>query len=115
MAQATTLSMSKFTAAVQAAVKAAAQRHPKFKIDPPKGITVAYLIRGIPVVESVAAGVTLGETQAFANDVAAHIGSAHPEAVSTAKGSAPQGVVLSVGGHVVIGIPPLVDAVVVEP
>jgi hypothetical protein len=115
MAQATTLSLSKFTSAVQAAVKAAAQRHPKFKIDPPHGITVLYLIRGIPVAEKIAEGATLSETQAFANDVAAHLGSAHPEAVSAAKGSAPQGVVLSVGGHVIIGIPPVTDAVVVEP
>ena len=114
MPQATTISLSKFTAAVQAAVKAAAQRHPKFKIDPPQGITVSYLIRGIPVPESLAAAVTLGETQAFADDVAADIGRAHPEAVSAAHGPAPQGAVLSIGRHVIIGIPPLTQPVLVE-
>jgi hypothetical protein len=114
MAQATTISLGKFTASVQAAVKAAAQRHPKFKIDPPNGITVAYLIRGIPIPESIVSTVTLGETQAFANDVAAHIGGAQPEAVVASKGAAPQGAVLSIGGHVIIGIPPLTQSVLLE-
>jgi hypothetical protein len=114
MAQAPSLSLSKFTSTVQAAVKAAVQKHPKFKVDPPSGITVSYLIRGIPVPEAILAQATMGETQAFANDVAAHIGGVHPEAFSAAHGSAPQGAVLSIGRHVIVGIPPLVDTILVE-
>ena len=63
MAQAQSISLSHFTAAVQAAVKAAVQKHPKFKLDAPQGVTFSFLIRGIPVPESVLANVTLGETQ----------------------------------------------------
>jgi hypothetical protein len=114
MAQATSISLSKFTATVQAAVKAAVQRHPKFKIDPPQGITVSYLIRGIPVPEPIMANLTMGETQAFANDVAAHIAGAQPEAFAAAPGRPPQGAILSIGRHVIIGIPPFADTVTVE-
>jgi len=114
MPQAKSLSLAKFTATVQAAVKAAAQRHPKFKIDPPHGITVSYLIRGIPVPEPIAASVTLGETQAFANDVAQQIGAAHPEAFAAAPGGTHPGAVLSIGRHVIIGIPPIAESLVVE-
>jgi len=114
MPQATTISLSKFTAAVQGAVKAAVQKHPKFKIDPPQGIAVSYLIRGIPVRDAILANVTMGETQAFANDVAAHIAAALPEAVSAAHGPTPQGAILSVGRHVIIGIPPVAETVIVE-
>jgi hypothetical protein len=73
MAQAQSISLSHFTAAVQSAVKAAVQRHPKFKLDAPQGVTFSFLIRGIPVPESLLANVTFGETQAFANDLAAQI------------------------------------------
>jgi len=114
MAQAASISLSKFTSAVQAAVKAALPRHPKFRVDPPQGITVSYLIRGIPVPDAILANVTLGETQAFANDVAAHIGSAHPEAFSGAHGPTPQGAFLSIGRHVIVGIPPITNTVLIE-
>src|SRR5216683_1482193 len=46
MARATSISLSEFTASVQAAVKAAVARHPKFKLEPPQAITISYLIRG---------------------------------------------------------------------
>ena len=111
MAQASSISLNKFTATVQAAVKAAVQKHPKFRIDPPQGVTVSYLIRGIPVRDAILANVTLRETQAFADDMAAHIGGAHPEVFGA--GSARQGAVLAVGGHVVIGIP-FTDTVTIE-
>lgn len=114
MPQATSISLSKFTSTVQAAVKAAVQRHPKFTIDPPNGITVSYLIRGIPVPDGILAHVTLGETQSFANDVAAHIGGAHPEAVSAAHGPTPQGAILSIGRHVIVGIPPAANTLFIE-
>ena len=99
MAQAHSLSLAKFQASVHAAVAAAVQKHPKFKIDPPRAVAISYLIRGIPVPEAVLA--TIAETQAFANDVAAHIGGA-------VQGAAPasHGAVLSIGQHVIIGIPP---------
>ena len=114
MAQATSISLSKFTSSVQAAVKAAAQRHPKFRIDPPPAITVSYLIRGIPVPDAIVSNVTLGETQAFANDVAAHIGGAHPELLAAAHGPTREGAILSVGRHVIIGIPPVSGTVTIE-
>jgi hypothetical protein len=106
MAKATSISLSQFTATVQAAVKAAVQKHPKFKIDPPQAVAVSYLIRGIPPVEeSRLANVTLGEVQAFANDIAAHIGTAQPEALVGVHGASAQGVLYSDGRHIIIGIP----------
>lgn len=108
MAQAVSISLAKFTKSVQAAVKAAAAKHPKFKMDPPNAITVSYLIRGYPPLESIVANVSMGELQAYANEVAHQIAGAHPE-VFTAAGQ-PQGeggAVLSIGRHVLIGIPPV--------
>jgi hypothetical protein len=113
MAQARSVSLSQFTNAVQAAVKAAVQKHPKFKIDPPQGVAFSYLIRGFPVPESVVANLTLGEAQAFANDVAAHLGSAQPEALAGAHAAGPQGVMYSSGRHLIVGIPP-VESLVLE-
>src|SRR5260370_34926082 len=84
MGQAVSISLSKFTESVQAAVKAAAAKHPKFKIDVPHAVTVSYLIRGIPVPEAIASAVTMADIQAFAGDVAAHIARAHPEAFPAA-------------------------------
>ncbi len=107
MAQAVSISLSKFTESVQAAVKAAAAKHPKFKIDVPHAVTVSYLIRGIPVPEPIASAVTMGDIQAFAGDVAAHIAGAHPEAFAAAGQPASAGAVLSIGRHVIVGIPPM--------
>jgi|HubBroStandDraft_2_1064218.scaffolds.fasta_scaffold611662_2 hypothetical protein len=108
MAQAKSISLSQFSKAVQAAVKAAAEKHPKFKIDLPRGVAFSYLIRGFPVEERVLATVTVGETQAFANEVAAHLTSAQPEALVGANvgGSTPLGVLYSTGRHIILGIPP---------
>jgi hypothetical protein len=115
MAQAISISLSKFTASVQAAVKSAVAKHPKFKVDVPNGITVSYLIRGIPVPESILSTVTLGETQAFATDIASHIADAHPEALGLAAQASPQeGAIFSVGRHVILGIPPLSQTVQIE-
>ena len=104
MAQAKSISLGQFTSAVQAAVKSAVQKHPKFKFDAPHGVTFSYLIRGIPVPEPLAATVTLAETQAFANEIAAQLSAAQPEALAKA-GASTQGVVYSAGRHVIIGIP----------
>src|SRR5713226_7879800 len=98
MAQAKSISLSQFTTAVQAAVKAAVQKHPKFKVDPPQAVAFSFLIRGIPVPETLVANVTFGETQAFANDIAAHLGGAQPEAAAGAPGA--QGVIYSSGRHI---------------
>lgn len=115
MANATSISLSKFTSSVQAAVKAAVAKHPKFKVDPPHAITVSYLIRGIPIPEAILAGVTVSETQAFANDVAGHIASAHPEVMAlSAHAPKGQGAILSIGGHLILGIPPAVEAMQIE-
>jgi hypothetical protein len=103
MAQAQSISLSQFTAAVQSAVKAAVQKHPKFKLDAPQGVTFSFLIRGIPVSDSVLANVSFGETQAFANDLAAEI-SAQP-GVAAAAASGGKGAIYSAGGHIILGIP----------
>lgn len=114
MAQATTISLSKFTSAVQAAVKAAVAKHPKFKVEAPQGISVAFLIRGFPVPESILNQVTMGETQAFANEVAAQISAAHTEFRAALAHAPAGGAVISVGGHVIIGIPPATEFLQVE-
>jgi hypothetical protein len=113
MAQATSISFSKFLASVQSAVKAAVAKHPKFKVEAPNAITVSYLIRGIPLPEGILSTVTLGETQAFAAEIATHIASAHPEAVAAA-GPTPEGAILSVGRHLIVGIPPAPQALQIE-
>lgn len=107
MAQANSISLSKFTTSVQTAVKAAMAKHPNFKVDVPNAVTVSYLIRGFPVPETLLTTVTLGETQAFVTDIAAHIAQAHPEAFApAAHGVASEGAILSVGRHIILGIPP---------
>lgn len=90
------ISISKFTESVQTAVKAASAKHPKFKLEVPDAVSVSYLIRGIPVPESIASQVTLGETQALANDIAGHLG-----AFAGEQG----GAVYSIGRHIIVGIP----------
>ena len=115
MAQATSISFGKFLASVQSAVKAAEAKHPKFKVEVPNAITVSYLIRGFPVPDGILSTVTLGETQAFANEVAANIAGAQPEALAkAAPGGAPEGAILSIGRHIIVGIPPAPQAVQIE-
>ena len=114
MAQARAISLSKFTAAVQAAVKAAVAKHPKFKIEPPQAISVSYLIRGIPIPDPILSQVTLGETQAFANEIAGHLATAYPDALAAEAAKSAGGAVLAVGGHVILGIPPAQQMVQVE-
>lgn len=109
MAQATSISVSKFTTAVQAAVKAALQKHPKFKIDPPTQVAVDYLIRGIPA-DAILATATLSEAQAFAADVASHLSSGAPE-VFAAAAVKPEGAVYARGGHVILGFPAVSNVV----
>ena len=97
------ISLKAFTSSVQAAVKAAVAKHPKFNLPVPNGISVSYLIRGIPVPDEILAKVSMAETQAFAADIAAHLGKA--QAGGLAARPAAQGAVFSFGGHVIIGIP----------
>ena len=113
MAKPVSISLSKFTASVQAAVKAAVVKHPKFQAAAPKGVSFAYLIRGIPVAEEIVAKVTMAELQGFATEVAGQIGQAHPEALGAGV-KVPVGAVLSVGHHVICGIPPIEDVVQFE-
>jgi hypothetical protein len=111
MPQAKAVSLSHFTGAVQSAVKAAVKKHPKFKVEPPEGVTFSLLIRGFPVPDSVLANVTFAETQAFANEVAAQI-SAQPGMAAEAK-LATAGSIFSGGGHIILGIP-AAEAVLME-
>jgi len=113
LAQATSISLAKFTASVQAAVKAAVAKHPKFKVEIPNAVTIYYLIRGVPVPEAILSTVTLGETQAFAADVAASLGAAHPGVVA-APGVAVEGAIMSIGRHVIVGIPPVSQTIQLE-
>jgi hypothetical protein len=110
VAEATSVSLSKLTAAVQAAVKAAVAKHPKFKIDPPAQVALSYLIRGFPVPELLLANATLAETQAFAADVAAHLGANGPAGFAAGHAAAaPEAAVFSHGRHIIIGIPAVTD------
>ena len=107
MARASSVSLSKFTTAVQAAVKAAVQKHPRFKMDPPSAVTLSYLIRGIPVPDEILSRVTFAETQDFANEIAARVASGPAgRAFAIAPRPAPKGAILSIGGHVILGFPP---------
>ena len=98
------ISLKAFTSSVQAAVKAAVAKHPKFNLPVPNGISVSYLIRGIPVPDEILAKVTMAETQAFAADIAAHLGKAQAGGLA-ARPATQGGAVFSFGGHVIIGIP----------
>jgi hypothetical protein len=109
MADATSISFGKFLESVQSAVKSAAAKHPKFKVEVPNGVTISYLIRGFPIPDGILATVTVGETQAFANEVAGQIAAAHPQ-VGAAAAAGAAGAILSVGGHIIVGIPPATQA-----
>jgi len=113
LAQATSISLAKFTASVQAAVKTAMAKHPKFKVESPTSVSISYLIRGFPIPDGILKTATLAETQAFANDVAASLGKAHPE-ILTAQGLTAQGAIISIGGHVIVGIPPMTQTFQLE-
>jgi hypothetical protein len=104
MAQAKSISLNQFTGAVQSAVKSAAQKHAKLKIEVPQAITFGHLIWGFPVPDSILANVTLAETQAFADTVAASIA---PQAglELAAKTTGGKGALYAAGGHIIIGIP----------
>jgi hypothetical protein len=107
MARATSVSLAKFTAAVQAAVKAAVQKHPRFRMDPPSEVAVAYLIRGIPVPDEILNRVTVAETQDFADEIAARVaGSPAGRAFALGPRAGGKGAVLSLGGRVILGFPP---------
>jgi hypothetical protein len=102
MANASSISVAKFSSVVQDAVKAAVAKHPKLRIDPQEKLAISYLIWGIPVPEAIAGALTVRETQAFAQDVAAGLGSAVPGAVA---GQRLEGALFAHGGHLIIGIP----------
>jgi hypothetical protein len=99
MAKAPSISVNKLSSAVQDAVKAAVEKHPKLKVETSM-LSLGYLIWGFPVPEHFSA-LTVRETQAFATDVAAGLG----RGVGTALGSHLEGAVLSHGGHLIIGFP----------
>lgn len=103
------ISISKFTESVQAAVNAASEKHSKFKLEAPNAISVSYLIRGIPVPEAIASQVTLAETQALANDIAGHLG-----AFAGEHGGERGGAVYSIGRHIIVGIPVLPEIIHLE-
>ena len=95
MAKATSISVNKLSSAVQDAVKAAMEKHPKVKVDPAK-LALGYLIWGFPVPEALQA-LSIRETQAFASEVATSLGKS--------LGTPIEGAVFSHGGHLTIGFP----------
>jgi hypothetical protein len=105
MPPAKSISLSQFTNAVQSAVKAAVQKHPKFAIEPPEEVTFNYLIRGFPIPPTLLANVTFGEAQAFVNDVATHVAT-QPGISAEAIGGG-KGAIYSAGGHIICGMPPV--------
>jgi hypothetical protein len=107
LAKATSISLTKFTASVQAAVKGAVAKHPKFKVEAPQSVSISYLIRGFPVPEAIASQVTLGETQAYAAEIAASLSAAHAELLAPKAGGTAEGAVISIGRHIIVGIPPV--------
>jgi hypothetical protein len=111
MPLAKSISLNQFTGSVQAAVKAAVQKHPKFKMEAPNGVVLSYFIRGIPVPDNLLANITVGETQAFANEIAGQIGGQEGLTPGHAGG---QGVVYSHGTHVIVGIPPIFEPALFE-
>ena len=102
------ISPKQFTNAVQAGVKAAQKRHSKFEVDPPGDVSISYLIWGFPIPDTILATVTMGEAQAYATDVASHIASKLPEVFSGSQfaTNSLDGALLSIGRHVICGIPP---------
>ena len=112
MARAVSISLKKFTESVNNAVKAASEKHPKFKFEAAKGISVSYLIRGFPVPEGILRNATLPELQSFATDVAQHLSAANQDILG-GRGAA-EGAVISVGGHLTIGFPPPENFILTE-
>ena len=109
MTKPVSISLHKFTSSVQSAVKAAAEKHPKFRHVPvPTEVAIGNLIWGFPVPDGVSAQATLGELQSFVTDVAAHIGQAGPEGLAAAL-PASQGGFVSFGRVIHCGIPPLTE------
>ncbi len=105
MARAVSISLKKFTESVNNAVKAASEKHPKFKFEAAKGISVSYLIRGFPVPDGILRNATIPELQSFATDVAQHVSAANQDVLSAAGRGPAEGAVISVGGHLTIGFP----------
>jgi len=114
MAPAKSISLSQFTSAVKSAVKAAAEKHPKFKTEANHGVVLSYLIRGIPFDEKILANVTVAETQAYADDLAGRIASAQPGTLTEAL-QKPKGVIYGTGGHIICGFPPVTEHFTLEP
>ena len=100
MARAQSVSLKELTKTVQTAVKAAIQKHPKFKHETPQEIVVFHLIWGFPVPPELVANATFSEVEAFANDTAAGLGEFQPGSTVGAQ-ARPQGVVYSCGGHII--------------
>jgi len=99
MAKATSISVNKLSAAVQEAVKAAAAKHPKVKVEA-TALALGHLIWGFPVPEQFNT-LTIRESQAFAADVAAGVS----KSMGSALGSRLEGAVFSHAGHLTIGFP----------
>jgi hypothetical protein len=109
MAKPVSISLHKFTSSVQSAVKAAAEKHPKFRHVPvPSEVTFGNLIWGFPVPDGVLAQATLGELQSFVTDVATQIGQGGAEGLAAAL-PAPKGGFVSFGQVIHCGIPPWIE------
>jgi hypothetical protein len=106
MTKPVSISLHKFTSSVQAAVKAASEKHPKFRhVSAPSEVVFGNLIWGFPVPDGVLAQATVGELESYVADIASHIGRAGPEVLEAAL-PAPKGGFVSFGKVIHCGIPP---------
>ena len=96
------VSMGEFTKSVQSAVKEAAARHPEFKVDMPKTLSLRILIWGFPIPDGILKKVSVADAQLFATDVAKGIGAKH-------AGLGKEGTLFTSGGHLIVGIPPVFE------
>jgi hypothetical protein len=72
-------------------------------VEIPDEVTFSYLIWGIPVPPTILNNITVGELQAFSNDVAAGIAAQTGAAADKVIGD---GSVYLGAGHILCGIPP---------
>jgi hypothetical protein len=57
---------------------------------------------------------TISELQSFATDVAQHVSAAHQDLFRQGGQPAAQGALISVGGRILIGIPPIDNFLITE-
>jgi hypothetical protein len=110
--QATSISISKLTAAVNTAVAAAGKKFPKIPLKPVHEVCYfPYWICGIPVPDPIfkqLEGETFGTLNAVAGEIGTHLGQSMPElfggeAGAGAGAGGSTAALFSVNGHLIMG------------